>query len=153
VYSTAQHNRILHEVVQRLSKHNLDITIHRHIQKLHQRQQWFIYNLQVCPWYFTVQNFTFLSATAHELSPQNKMWILNFNRPPWSYFWLFAKVVSLEIVHPLQMSASTILWSLVQISAGDINRGLMRMRKMTLVTVLSWPRIKISSMRRSCVSW
>jgi hypothetical protein len=32
-----------------------------------------------------------LSATVHELSPQNKIWILTFKRPPYSYFFVFDK--------------------------------------------------------------
>jgi hypothetical protein len=37
-YDIAQNYGILHEVVQRLSQHNLKMSNHRHIQKLRQRK-------------------------------------------------------------------------------------------------------------------
>jgi hypothetical protein len=44
-----------------------------------------------------------LSAKVHELSPQNKLWILTFNLPPCSYFLFLTKMVSLKVVHPLKV--------------------------------------------------
>jgi tRNA C32,U32 (ribose-2'-O)-methylase TrmJ len=38
IYEISQNYRILHQVVQRLSQHNLKISNHRHIQKLRQRK-------------------------------------------------------------------------------------------------------------------
>jgi hypothetical protein len=43
-----------------------------------------------------------LSATVHELSPQNKLWILILKRPPCSYFLFLTKMVLLKVVHPLK---------------------------------------------------
>jgi hypothetical protein len=37
------------------------------------------------------QSLFVLSATVHELSPQNKLWILTFKRPLCSYFFVFDK--------------------------------------------------------------
>jgi hypothetical protein len=41
IYGIAYNYKILHEVLQRLSQHNLKISNHRHIQKFRQRKQWF----------------------------------------------------------------------------------------------------------------
>jgi hypothetical protein len=43
------------------------------------------------PWSFTKPKFICQYATVHELSPQNKLWILTFNWPPCSYFFVFDK--------------------------------------------------------------
>jgi hypothetical protein len=50
--------------------------------------------------YYT--KFICLSAQVHELSPQNKLWILTFKRPPCSYFLFLTKMVLLKVVHPLK---------------------------------------------------
>jgi hypothetical protein len=42
-----------------------------------------------------------------ELSPENKIRILNYNRPTCSYFWLFAKVFLLKVVRPLKIYQHT----------------------------------------------
>jgi hypothetical protein len=39
----------------------------------------------------------------HELSPQNKLWILTFKRQPCSYFLFLTKIVWLKVVHPLKI--------------------------------------------------
>jgi hypothetical protein len=56
-----------------------------------------------CPWSLTIPKFICLSATVHELSPQNKLWILTFKRPPCSYFLFLTKTVLLKVVHPLKI--------------------------------------------------
>jgi hypothetical protein len=43
-------------------------------------------------------------ATVQGFSPQNKICILTFNRPPCSHFLFFAKLVLLKIVRPLNIS-------------------------------------------------
>jgi hypothetical protein len=47
--------------------------------------------------------FICLSATLHELSPQNELRILTFKRPPCSYLLFLTKMVSLKVVHPLKI--------------------------------------------------
>jgi hypothetical protein len=42
-------------------------------------------------WSLTVPKVICLSTTVHELSPQNKLWILTSKRPPCSYFFVFGK--------------------------------------------------------------
>jgi hypothetical protein len=50
-----------------------------------------------------LRKFICLSATVHELSPQNKLRILTFKRPPCSYFLFLTKMVLLKVVHPLKV--------------------------------------------------
>jgi hypothetical protein len=45
---------------------------------------------------FTVPNLICLSATIDELSLWNKLWILNFNRPPLSYFCFLQKYIVIK---------------------------------------------------------
>jgi hypothetical protein len=47
--------------------------------------------------------FICICATVHELSPQNKIWILTFKRPPCSYFLFLTKMVLLKVAHPLKI--------------------------------------------------
>jgi hypothetical protein len=56
---------------------------------------------------FTVQNLVCLSATVHELSPQNKMLILNINRQPCSYFSFLTKMFFLKAADPLKIYHNT----------------------------------------------
>jgi hypothetical protein len=55
--------------------------------------------------YFTKVHF--LSAKVHEMSPQNKLWILTFKQPPCSYFLFLIKMVLLKVVHPLKIDQYT----------------------------------------------
>jgi hypothetical protein len=64
-------------------------------------------NKEVCTWSYSIPRFACLSATVHQLSPQNKTLILNSHRPPCSYVWFFAKVVSLKFFYPVKFYEHT----------------------------------------------
>jgi hypothetical protein len=59
---------------------------------------------KTCRFYFSKGHL--LSATVHELSPQNKLWIFAFNWPC-SYFLFWTKMVSLKVGHPLKFYQCT----------------------------------------------
>jgi hypothetical protein len=56
---------------------------------------------------FTAPNFILLSAKDHESPPENKVQILIFNNPQCSHSWVFTKMISVEVVHPLKIYQHT----------------------------------------------
>jgi hypothetical protein len=107
MYDTAQNYRIPHKVVQRLSQHNLKISNQLHTEVAPSKKIKIQYSLWLCPWPFNVRNFIFLIAAVNDFFHHRKKNV-NFDfQPPamlaFLFFFSFAKVVSLKVVHPLKI--------------------------------------------------
>jgi hypothetical protein len=99
--------------------------------------------LLVCPWSLTKPKFICISATVHELSPQNKLWILTFKRPPCSYFLFLTKMILLKVVHPLKIYQNTKFHGLTLTDASFASTS-----EVCTWAILEWLKVRDYKVRR-----